>query len=81
MSTPRLAKKPALAIMADGVARVSAQGQVTISTALATSKAFTADSGHHQQALNKASSKTIAMKGLATRSAILAISGLELSAS
>ena len=67
--TPSRAKAPAAESMATGVAKDSAQGQVTISTATATIRACCGSLGHHHTSAASAASSTKTRKGRATRSA------------
>ena len=75
-NTPPLAKVPALASMAAGVANDNAHGQVTTSTATATISAWAGSCGHHHAAAPNAANKTKAKNGLAIRSASTAAWGL-----
>ena len=61
--------------MATGVARDSAQGHVTMSTATATIKAWLGSLGHHHTAASTAANNTATRKGRATRSASCARRG------
>jgi len=62
--------------MAAGVASESAHGQVTISTATATIRAWAGLCGHHQAAARPAAINTPSKKGRAMRSANKASRGL-----
>ena len=62
--------------MAAGVAKVKAQGQVTMSTDTATIKACAGETDQASQALNTAANNTASKKGLAMRSAKMAKRGL-----
>jgi hypothetical protein len=73
---PRRASAPAAASVAAGVARDSAQGHVTISTATAMPSAWPAPVGHHHHAAAAAAAITASRKGPAMRSASLASRGL-----
>ena len=73
---PPPASRPAAANMAAGVARESAQGQVTTSTDTATMSARSGSRSHHHSAAPAALSSTASKKGLASRSAMRASVGL-----
>ena len=59
---PARAARPIAAVTASGVARASAQGHVTMSSATAESMARSGLTGHHTTAVTAASASTTATK-------------------